>query len=50
MLEDPKNGRHVLAFLVLMVASLVGLLLLPPIRAGVRAAALRYLEKRVIEL
>jgi UPF0716 protein FxsA len=26
------------------------LLLLPPIRAGVRAAALRYLEKRVIEL
>ena len=31
MLESPKNGRRVLAFLVLMVASLVGLLLLPPI-------------------
>ena len=31
MLESPKNGRRVLAFLVLMVASLAGLLLLPPI-------------------
>ena len=31
MLESPKNSRRVLTFLVLMVASLVGLLLLPPI-------------------
>jgi hypothetical protein len=31
MLESPRNGRRVLAFLALMVASLVGLLLLPPI-------------------
>ncbi len=31
MLENPRNGRRVLAFLALMVASLVGLLLLPPI-------------------
>ena len=31
MLENPRNGRRVLAFLALMAASLVGLLLLPPI-------------------
>ena len=31
MLESPKNGRRVFAFLVLMGASLVGLPLLPPI-------------------
>src|SRR5262245_57499094 len=31
MLESPENFRRVLAFLVLMAASLVGLLLLPPI-------------------
>jgi len=31
MLEKPKNGRRVLAFLALVAASLVGLLLLPPI-------------------
>src|SRR5262245_16567291 len=31
ILEDPKNRRRVLAFLALMAASLVGLLLLPPI-------------------
>ena len=31
MLESHKNSRRVLAFLALMVASLVGLLLLPPI-------------------
>jgi hypothetical protein len=31
MLESPRNGRRVLAFLALMAASLVGLLLLPPI-------------------
>ncbi len=31
MLENPKNSRRVLAFLALMAASLVGLLLLPPI-------------------
>lgn len=31
MLENPKNGRRVLTFLVLMAASLAGLLLLPPI-------------------
>ena len=31
MLENPKNGRRVLAFLAFMAASLVGLLLLPPI-------------------
>lgn len=31
MLESPKNLRRVLAFLVLMAASLVSLLLLPPI-------------------
>ena len=31
MLENPRNGRRVLAFLVLMATSLVGLLLLPPI-------------------
>jgi hypothetical protein len=31
MLESPKNSRRVLTFLVLVVASLVGLLLLPPI-------------------
>ena len=31
MLENPKNGRRVLAFLVLMAFSLLGLLLLPKI-------------------
>ena len=31
MLEDPKNSRRVLAFLVFVVVSLVGLLLLPPV-------------------
>ena len=31
MLENPKNGRRVLAFLALMAVSLAGLLLLPPI-------------------
>ncbi len=31
MLESPRNGRRVLAFFALMAASLVGLLLLPPI-------------------
>ena len=31
MLESPKNSRRVLAFLALTAASLVGLLLLPPI-------------------
>ena len=31
MLENPRNGRRVLAFLALMAASLLGLLLLPPI-------------------
>ena len=31
ILENPRNGRRVLAFLALMAASLVGLLLLPPI-------------------
>ncbi len=31
MLESPRNGRRVLAFLALTAASLVGLLLLPPI-------------------
>src|SRR4029079_15316126 len=31
ILEKPKNGRRVLAFLALVAASLVGLLLLPPI-------------------
>jgi hypothetical protein len=31
MLESPENSRRVLAFLLVMAASLVGLLLLPPI-------------------
>src|SRR4026209_552157 len=31
MLENPKNGRRVLAFIAILAASLVGLLLLPPI-------------------
>jgi hypothetical protein len=31
MLENPKNGRRVLAFLAFMAGSLVGLLFLPPI-------------------
>ena len=31
MLENPKNGRRVLAFLAFMAVSLVGLLFLPPI-------------------
>src|SRR5512143_387890 len=31
MIENPKNSRRVLVFLAIVAASLVGLLLLPPI-------------------